>query len=106
MAARGLVISTIKSTSLGYISLNKDDIVKIISIHTEGYYHVETLGGSGGQKKGWIKKDIIIIGKSFIPTANYTASSDDELSLTSGTRIFGFTTEEEVRRGQDRLERL
>jgi hypothetical protein len=91
MSTRGLAVEAVNPTTPGHLALKKDDVVKVLSLHTSGYYFCEK--GSGTQ--GWVKKASLILAKSFIPTANYTAGSDDELGLTSGTRVFGFTQEEE-----------
>jgi hypothetical protein len=81
-AIRGLVTSDFAAASSSQLSATKDSTVVITAQHPSGYYLVEHDG-----QTGWIKKANITVGQMFVPTANYDATSADELSLTSGTMV-------------------
>ncbi|GMI05932.1 hypothetical protein TrVE_jg417 [Triparma verrucosa] len=90
MTTRGLTKEAVTGVKPGHMSLAKDKVVVVLESHPSGFYFVRR-----DNETGWIQKSKVTIGKSFLPSANYTAGSEDELSLTSGTRVYGFVKEEE-----------
>ena len=72
MTTRGLTKEAVTGVKPGHMSLAKDKVVVVLESHPSGFYFVRR-----DNETGWIQKSKVTIGKSFLPSANYTAGSED-----------------------------